>query len=226
MSSNVETSCSFQSQAKGLKILTGDSNSRIGSLPSQPYTFNIIIPYSWPTINAPGSCSTFCLQECPCWNCRWASAILSLVCLYLRQSCWPLYFNGETEDSEFNAATPTYAQNTSIFTLFQHKKWFFLKVSFPTLALPSQELCSLYPPWCHTIKVCIQAARQAEKEMVFKHIGGDFYFYNTTQVEKPWDHWVKSDHQYPPSLLDDSPNTNSSQRPWWHNYFPALTELL
>lgn len=39
-----------------------------------------------------------------------------------------------------------------------------------------------------TLKVCIQA----EKEMVFKHIGGDFYFYNTTQLEKPWDHWVKS----------------------------------
>lgn len=35
-----------------------------------------------------------------------------------------------------------------------------------------------------TLKVCIQA----EKEMVFKHIGGDFYFYNTTQLEKPWDH--------------------------------------
>lgn len=39
-----------------------------------------------------------------------------------------------------------------------------------------------------TLKVCIQA----EKETVFKQIGGDFYFYNTTQLEKPWDHWVKS----------------------------------
>lgn len=46
----------------------------------------------------------------------------------------------------------------------------------------------------HALEVSIQATRQAEKEMVFKHIGGgrDFDFYNTTQLEKPWDHWVKS----------------------------------
>lgn len=116
MSSNVETSCSFQSQDKWLKILREDSNSRMGSLPSQPYTFNIIILII--IINAPGSCSTICLQKCPCWNFMWMSAILSLMYLYLRQCCWPSCFYRETEDSDsaFNAATPTYAQNISIFT--------------------------------------------------------------------------------------------------------------
>lgn len=101
---------------KWLKILRGDSNSRIGSLPSQPYTFNIIIIYSWPTINAPGSCSTICFQKCPCWNCRWCLQFSLSVCLHLRQGCWPSCFYGETKDSAFNEATPTYAQNISIFT--------------------------------------------------------------------------------------------------------------